>query len=253
MVDNTNNTLDSISLDISQYKHLKPTHPREFPVKNTSQNGFFIYRNIMVKLNNEQEQRQQCDMPTLSKIASKFWKEEPNQVKEEYKRLAKEVNESLHIPPLAVEFCEGMHFNEYLPMSIPPDDNIISGTCFLPPGFNASMPYFYPFHFSSNQIKETSISCNLDHFSFSNSIENSSSNISGNSNTNNHIGNLSSNVSENSNTNKYIENLSSKGSGNNNHLKSCDCECQSCKNRIQSLEDQIQNLNNRIQSLENRK
>ncbi|CAG8442193.1 9894_t:CDS:1 [Ambispora leptoticha] len=101
IANNNKSTLDSILVEnISQYEKLRPPYPITITVddlvrknyKNRQAlktvNSFFIYRKAMVKQNEIETNK--CDMPKLSKIASIFWKKEPDHVKDEYKRLAKD-------------------------------------------------------------------------------------------------------------------------------------------------------------------
>ncbi|CAG8620061.1 9679_t:CDS:1 [Ambispora leptoticha] len=95
-------------IDFAQFEHLRPPYPIFITLqrnisrkrKRSNQtlplriNSFLIYRNTMVDLNKNQTKK--CDMPTLSKIASEFWKKETKQVKDYYKQLAKEVNNYQH-------------------------------------------------------------------------------------------------------------------------------------------------------------
>ncbi|CAG8596994.1 10024_t:CDS:1 [Ambispora gerdemannii] len=101
LADNTTISHDGNSLNFSRYECLRPPpYPSNIILddilkRNIFQNrktlkignSFFIYRMVMVKQNERQAIK--CDMPTLSKIASKFWKEESQQVKHCYKELAK--------------------------------------------------------------------------------------------------------------------------------------------------------------------
>ncbi|CAG8626457.1 12164_t:CDS:1 [Ambispora gerdemannii] len=94
----TCNTTHDNSLDITKYMLLKPSNPPDITIEELLKkknrqtlktgNSFFIYRMAMVKQNEKYALK--CDMPTLSKIASKFWSQESQQVKDHYKQLAKD-------------------------------------------------------------------------------------------------------------------------------------------------------------------
>ncbi|CAG8660514.1 7334_t:CDS:2, partial [Ambispora leptoticha] len=80
VANNINNCSDKTTLDgidISQYEELRPPYPLMF--------------NAMVKQN--EKGRKKCDMPTLSKIASIFWRQEPPHIKNSYKKLAKDAQD----------------------------------------------------------------------------------------------------------------------------------------------------------------
>ncbi|CAG8520884.1 1808_t:CDS:2 [Ambispora leptoticha] len=97
-------TVDSISdEDYSQYEILRPPFPLRITVEDLLKkndhknrqtlktvNSFFIYRKAMVMQN---EKGKKCDMPKLSRIASKFWKQEPPHIKNAYKKLAEDAQE----------------------------------------------------------------------------------------------------------------------------------------------------------------
>ncbi|CAG8435821.1 5994_t:CDS:2 [Ambispora gerdemannii] len=139
---NSDNTIvGSTSVDdFSQYEHLKPAYPlpislydlvkRRHP-KAKPMNPFFIYRRAMVKQNEKQKRKERCDMPKLSKIASKFWREEPSQVRDHYRQLA-ELSQILvndysqsnldfsqpQVSTTSLDFHQGASFNGH-PQTIP--------------------------------------------------------------------------------------------------------------------------------------
>ncbi|CAG8574188.1 3_t:CDS:2 [Ambispora leptoticha] len=120
-------------------------------------NNFFIYRNAMVMQNKRQPEK--IDMPKLSTLASKFWKEEQPEVKKYYKQLSNTIYQS--ISPT------GATFNGYSQMQSYEDIHLYGTRDIF-----SSMEHQNSFQFldQTNNTNETLISSNLDALIVSNSF-----------------------------------------------------------------------------------
>ncbi|CAG8526156.1 10684_t:CDS:1 [Ambispora leptoticha] len=157
--------------EISQYNHLRPPFPPSITVSDVleskrqnrqatkTMNCFFIYRKAMVMQNENQIEK--VNMPTLSKLASIFWKEESREVKEAYKQLAKMVHDYLHQSISAIDFYQGASFEGYSQMEIPTHfsgEDIIYG---IRDSFGHQNSSYYVLN-QKNDTNETSNLSNLD-------------------------------------------------------------------------------------------